>query len=152
MGDRACVVVLEHDRVLMVRQTYRGETFWTFPGGGLLPDESPGDAAIREAKEEVGLDVEIITLLCQTVRATTTGTYYCYLARVVGGEARLGHDPELPVDAQELHATQWYTLEQVREHPEVDRIWELFVAKCRRPIDSRRAILHPERASCHTRR
>ena len=39
----------------MVRQTYRGKTFWTFPGGSIEPDETPQQAAIREVKEEVGL-------------------------------------------------------------------------------------------------
>lgn len=33
---------------------------WMPPGGHIDPDETPEDAAVRECKEETGLDVEII--------------------------------------------------------------------------------------------
>ena len=65
MADRACAVLIGNEKILMVRQSYKGETIWTFPGGGIEPDESPEEAAIREVKEEVGLDIEIVRLLCQ---------------------------------------------------------------------------------------
>jgi 8-oxo-dGTP diphosphatase len=32
---------------------------WSFPGGKIEVDESPMDAAIREAKEESGLDIRV---------------------------------------------------------------------------------------------
>ncbi|MBC8232939.1 NUDIX hydrolase [bacterium] len=41
MSDRACVAILNEGKILMVRQTYRGRTFWTFPGGSIEPDETP---------------------------------------------------------------------------------------------------------------
>jgi 8-oxo-dGTP diphosphatase len=51
--------VIEHDgRVLLVRQSYRDG--WGAPGGLLHRGEEPGVGARREAKEEVGLDVEIL--------------------------------------------------------------------------------------------
>ena len=122
MGDRSCVALIEDDLILMVRQTYRGETFWTFPGGSIAPGETPEAAAIREAREEVGLDVKIICLLCRAPRTTTPGVYSCYLGQIVGGEIALGSDLELPDHSQELHEVRWFPLEQVQEHPEVARI------------------------------
>ena len=119
MGDRSCVALIEDDLILMVRQTYSGETFWTFPGGSIEPGETPEAAAIREAREEVGLDVKIIRLLCRAPRTTTPGVYSCYLGKIVGGEIALGAGPELPDDNQELHEVRWFPLEQVQEHPEV---------------------------------
>lgn len=40
-------------RILLVRQRY--SPGWHFPGGGVDRGEPPGDAAIRECREEVGL-------------------------------------------------------------------------------------------------
>ena len=36
---------------------------WDLPGGGMQHGELPNEAAIREAKEETGIDIEIIRLL-----------------------------------------------------------------------------------------
>lgn len=108
----------------MVHQTYRGETIWTFPGGSIEADETPKAAAVREAKEETSLDIAVVELLYQGPRQRATGTYYCYLGRIVGGRAELGHDPELSPEAQELDELRWFPLEQARTHPEVSLIWE----------------------------
>jgi 8-oxo-dGTP diphosphatase len=128
MGDRACAIVVEHGRLLMVRQTYRGTTFWTFPGGALLAGETPEDAATREVHEETGLTIRIVKLLCRTARRTGPGTYSCYLGEVLGGEAMLGSDAERPEDAQVLHDLRWFPLDDVPEHPEVARVWTSLIA------------------------
>ena len=47
----------EDGRVLMVRQSYRPEKKWSFPGGGVEEGEFPAEAARRESLEEIGLDV-----------------------------------------------------------------------------------------------
>ena len=122
MADRACAVILEQGQVLMVRQTYRGETFWTFPGGAIEPYERPEEAAIRETKEEVGLDVVIVRLLCAAPRTSGSGTYFCFLVHVGGGTPTLGQEPELASGTQELHELRWFPLEELRHHPEVERV------------------------------
>ncbi|GIW12726.1 MAG: NUDIX hydrolase [Tepidiforma sp.] len=40
---------------------HRGLRMWLPPGGHLEPNEDPVQAAIREAREEAGLDVEVLT-------------------------------------------------------------------------------------------
>ncbi|MFC5923795.1 NUDIX domain-containing protein [Micromonospora vulcania] len=47
----------EHGRILLVRPSYRTDT-WEIPGGGLEHGEYPWQAACREIKEELGLDLE----------------------------------------------------------------------------------------------
>ena len=131
MADRSCVVIIDGGRVLMVQQTYKGERFWTFPGGGIEPGETPETAAQREVKEEVGLEVVIVGLLYQAPRRTSAGTYYCYLGRRTGGSGVLRREPRVS-DAGEIHAASWFSLEQVREHPEVAQIMPL-LAELARP-------------------
>lgn len=55
MGRRATVVVVKNEKVLLVRS--RGQEHWSFPGGQIEAAESPAEAAVRELKEELDLEV-----------------------------------------------------------------------------------------------
>lgn len=44
---------------LAARRTRRGELAWGLPKGAVEPDETPEAAALREVREEAGLDAEI---------------------------------------------------------------------------------------------
>jgi 8-oxo-dGTP diphosphatase len=61
-----CVLRDEHGRILLVRHTY-GRLNWELPGGGAEAGEAPPETAIREMREETGLEVVIDRL---------TGVYY----------------------------------------------------------------------------
>jgi len=119
MADRSCVALVRDERLLMVRQCYRGAMIWILPGGGIEPGETPEAAAVREAREEVGLEVALVRLLARRPRATGAASYSCYLGRIVGGRVALGHDPELPPERQELREVRWTPLADLRDHPEV---------------------------------
>jgi 8-oxo-dGTP diphosphatase len=51
----ACVLVWEEERLLVLRLSYRRGL--ALPGGGLRQGEAPRDAAARELREEVGIEV-----------------------------------------------------------------------------------------------
>ncbi|BCB81211.1 NUDIX domain-containing protein [Phytohabitans flavus] len=56
----ASAVVFDYaDRVLLVHHNKIG--LWLYPGGHVDPNEDPAQAAVREVREEAGIDVEIIT-------------------------------------------------------------------------------------------
>ncbi len=48
--------------MLIVKPTYRAN--WLIPGGVVEEGESPGAACVREAYEELGLDIRLGRLLC----------------------------------------------------------------------------------------
>ncbi len=53
-----CVLIWDHDgRLLLMRAAETGR--WQTVGGMIDPDESPWEAAVREAEEETGLTVRI---------------------------------------------------------------------------------------------
>lgn len=52
----ACLAVRHADKVLMVKASYKEH--WTFPSGVVDEGESPKAAALRETKEESGLEFE----------------------------------------------------------------------------------------------
>jgi len=57
----AVAVVRWGDTVLIGRRPQGAPLpgYWEFPGGKILPDESPVDAAVRECFEETGLRVRV---------------------------------------------------------------------------------------------
>lgn len=59
----ACSTVVfdEERRILLTRRADNGR--WCLPGGHFEAGESVAEAAVRETKEETGLDVEIVRLV-----------------------------------------------------------------------------------------
>jgi 8-oxo-dGTP diphosphatase len=57
-----CIVRDQSGRVLLVKPTYKPG--WEIPGGMVEANESPVQACLREAREEIGLEVQIGRLLC----------------------------------------------------------------------------------------
>lgn len=59
----AYLVLFNKDRLLIVK---RGNDLWEFPGGGVEWGEDPQKAAIRETKEETGLDASNVRMVTVT--------------------------------------------------------------------------------------
>jgi 8-oxo-dGTP diphosphatase len=85
--------------VLVKRAIEPGYGKWVFPGGYVDRGEEVMMAAIREAKEEAGLDVRLGRLIGIYSYAGRTPIIIVYAATVVGGE--------LAVDEEGLEA-QWF--------------------------------------------
>ncbi len=108
MGDDGVGVLLQHRAVW----SHQGDT-WGLPGGARDSHESAVDAAVREAHEEAGVDVEVIEVLESEVthEAVSGWTYTTVIARVPepvattanGESAELRWVPEDQVDDLPLH-------------------------------------------------
>jgi 8-oxo-dGTP diphosphatase len=57
-----CIVRDYSGRILLVKPTYKPG--WEIPGGMVEANESPVQACLREAREEIGLEVNLGQLLC----------------------------------------------------------------------------------------
>jgi 8-oxo-dGTP diphosphatase len=60
--NRAVALVVNNGQLLVMFRKNKRE-FYTFPGGGIEPDETNGQAAVREIKEEASLDIEVKKLV-----------------------------------------------------------------------------------------
>lgn len=88
---RAQVVLLDGDRILLACHRGRRGDYWVLPGGSVEATENPEEAAVRETREETGLEVALERLLFVDAPRTAgdvviTSPRYTYLARIVGGE------------------------------------------------------------------
>ena len=106
----------DEGRILILRRA-DGADLWGFPGGALEIGESAAEAAVREVREEVGLDVEPVALIgvysgpeytfCYPNGDQVQPVTVFFECRVVGGSLRpdqreivgaqyFGADDELP--------------------------------------------------------
>jgi 8-oxo-dGTP pyrophosphatase MutT (NUDIX family) len=70
--------------VALIRRVRDGHTYFVFPGGGIRGDETPADAATREARAELGVRVVLgPRLLIEEFRGQTA---HYFSALIVGGE------------------------------------------------------------------
>ena len=98
------VIDKEGDVLLGKRRGGFGEGKWGLPQGYIEFDEDFLTAAIREVKEETGLDVEIRSILSVVSNFLSPRLHtlaIVMLARVVGGELRAADD---------LEAVEWFPL------------------------------------------
>jgi ADP-ribose pyrophosphatase YjhB (NUDIX family) len=97
----ASVVVRDYQgRVLLLRRSDSGR--WTIPTGGLKKNETLTGCAMRECREETGLDIEIVRLAGlfsdpRHVIAYADGEVRqpvnaCFEARPVGGELKINDE------------------------------------------------------------
>ncbi len=85
IGIGATIAIIEEGKVLLTKR----EDFevWCLPGGQVDPGESMADAAVREAREETGLEVELTRLVCLSSRSGGGSDVHMpiFAARVAGG-------------------------------------------------------------------
>jgi 8-oxo-dGTP diphosphatase len=84
VSGRAAVVLRDESRVALIRNVRDGHTYFDFPGGDIRAGEQPAETAVREARDELGVNVLLgPRLLIEEFRGQTA---HYYSAVVVGGE------------------------------------------------------------------
>lgn len=115
------LVLDEQGRLLMVRNAATGE--WVTVGGIVEPEETPRDAAVREAREETGLELQVTGL-----RDVLGGRAYwvtypngdqvacvnCVFDAVVTGGT-------MQPDGEEVSEVAWWDLGEIEHAPEINR-------------------------------
>jgi len=108
-----CVTVLPVDeRGRMLLAWHAGHTDgWGTVGGAVDPGESPAEAAVREAREEIGVDIRLVRLLAALGGPDYEITYpngdrVAYVPAVY--EAEIINGAPSPSDG-ELSKVAWYT-------------------------------------------
>jgi ADP-ribose pyrophosphatase YjhB (NUDIX family) len=122
------IVIWRGDRVLLIRRSKPPhEGYWSLPGGMQDLGETILETAVREAREETGLDVAplgIVTALDAITRDAEGKVEFHYTIVDVAAESREG-EARAQDDA---HEVRWATLDEVEKlcgWPEVARVVRL---------------------------
>lgn len=86
-GLAAFVVILDAAGRVLLAEREDGAG-WNLPGGGVDPGESPWDAARREVREEVGVEVELLRLAGLYHVPDRPALVFSFEARILSGEPR----------------------------------------------------------------
>lgn len=134
----ATAYIIEEDKTLLIFHRKLGK--WLPPGGHMDPNETPPEAAVREAFEETGLEVEVIKqeniwidrwnaksferpFLClleeipeHNGKPAHQHIDFVYVTRPIGGT--LTHNKE------ETHEIRWFTLNDLEKFTPDKEIFE----------------------------
>lgn len=104
VSSAALIIENEAAQALIVKANYKSH--WTFPGGLIDAGETPLQAAVREAREEVGLVIDSATVAFVWVanRASKVADTYQFVFRTILPKGAAEH---IVLQAEEIDDYAW---------------------------------------------
>ncbi len=114
------VIIKKRDKYLMLQQarTRRFPLKWMGVSGAVEEGETPEEAALREVKEETGLDIEIVRKAATLKADYKTKELHFFIANWKKGEVK--------IDSSEANDFGWFTHEQILKLNLMDATREFF--------------------------
>jgi 8-oxo-dGTP pyrophosphatase MutT (NUDIX family) len=91
----AAAIVRDGDRIMLLEEERIGKRQLNAPGGRVKPFESPSETAVREVKEETGLDIRLLGLVAVVEGTWSDGgkfAKFIFEAEKVGGAEKAEKD------------------------------------------------------------
>jgi 8-oxo-dGTP pyrophosphatase MutT (NUDIX family) len=92
MRNRSAIVLIEDNKLALIERHRAERHYFSFPGGGVDEGETPEQAAIREAEEELGIIVVIKQKVAEVI--FNGKPQYYFLAEKISGEFGSGAGEE----------------------------------------------------------
>ena len=119
--EKSCgCIIIKNNKVLLVYE--KGRDFWGFPKGHVEDGENEIETALREVKEEVGLDVKIISekryVLNYIIRNEIDKTTVLYIAEPI--------TEKITMQESEIGNVKWCNFDETLELLTFDDWKEMF--------------------------
>ena len=108
------VIILKDSEVLFIKRVKNDRTYYVFPGGKAEKDETPEMTAMREAFEELGVQVRLGECF-ETIRFGEIKQYY-FFATIIGGELGTGQAEEFTT-GEGTYELEWLPVEELNKYP-----------------------------------
>lgn len=114
------IIVNEEQKWLVVKKTYSGlKGVWSLPAGFVQEGETIDMAAVREAKEETGIDIQIEGLVgfrSGVIRGEISDNMAMLLARP------LQEGQQVVVQEREIEVAEWLSPEELLEREDSSKL------------------------------
>jgi 8-oxo-dGTP pyrophosphatase MutT (NUDIX family) len=123
MRIRAGVVLIEDNKVALIERHRAGLHYFVFPGGGVDDGESPAQAAVREAMEELGTEVVIKQKVAEIHIGRKSRQVYFLVEQTSGefgtgiGEEYTDSDPNDPEEG--IYVPIWMPIDELLLHEKI---------------------------------
>ena len=118
---RVCGILIQQGEILLLKHTSIGPRgyLWSPPGGGVEFGQSAQETLVREFQEETNLDIEVGNFLFtnEYIGQKHHAIELFFEVQHLSGELALGHDPELPSNAQMLSEARFFSKEALDQIP-----------------------------------
>ena len=123
MRIRAGIVLIQDNKVALIERHRAGLHYFVFPGGGVDEGESPEQAAVREAMEELGIQITLEQKVAEIQLGPKSRQVY-FLAQQAGGEFGTGTGEEYtnadPASSDEgTYVPVWMPVDELPLHENI---------------------------------
>lgn len=98
MRQATRLIIEDGEDIIFIKRTKKvsgsNKVFYVLPGGMLDEGETPEQAGIREAKEELSVDIELDGFLMKEYNEEVDKEEFYYFAKIVSGKVKPGDGEE----------------------------------------------------------
>lgn len=111
-GFRASGVIINDDKILLMKQTYMGEEFYNIPGGTVEEGETIEEACVREVKEEFDINVSVNKLIY--IIDSPKRFNFVFECEYQGGKIKLGGPEKDRMNDQDMYEVCWVDIDKIK--------------------------------------
>ena len=111
---RAGVIIVNNNQILLIHRHKNGLEYFVLPGGGVEQGETPEQAAIREAKEETGLDVILSERFVDSADERDHNPHRYFWVQSFSGHLELGGEEAIINNPQNSYELEWHPRDDLK--------------------------------------